>query len=205
MRSDHEHSSAAKLLSPGQVMSPFNHQALCASRSALWLLALMWCVTASSAPGVTSEYRIKAAFILNFVKFVTWPADRLTKANEPIVIGVLSQNVVALELAKLTENRAIHDHPLVVKHIQSAADLAEAHVLYITADELSRYEVVRSARNDLPTLLVSDAESCERVGATICFVIQDDRLKFSIDTQAASRSRLKVSSYLQQLAISRPN
>jgi hypothetical protein len=175
------------------------------SRCTRWCFALFICstgwISAFAAPNLASEYKVKAAFILNFTKFVSWPEERLINPDEPIVIGVLSENLVALELGKIVQDRRVNEHPLLVKHVTSASDAAGAHVLYVPSNERAHYEALRLPRDDKPLLVIADDEFCATIAATICFVNQEDRLRFRIDNEGAARSKLKISSHLLQLAM----
>ena len=40
-----------------------------------------------------TEYEVKAAFLLNFAKFVDWPASSFPASDSPMVIGVLGDDL----------------------------------------------------------------------------------------------------------------
>jgi hypothetical protein len=50
-------------------------------------------------------------------------------------------------------------------------------------------------------LAVGESEGFARNGGVINFFVEDKRLRFEINTDAASRARLKVSSRLLRLAV----
>src|SRR5437762_13934361 len=61
------------------------------------------------------EYRIKAAYIFNFAKFVSWPSAAFASANAPIVIGIVGNDPFGSELDQTIAGKTIERHPLQVK------------------------------------------------------------------------------------------
>jgi hypothetical protein len=58
------------------------------ARRWVWLLILAtWPAQAESR-----EYQIKAAFLVNFMQFVTWPSTIFTREDAPFCIGVLGDD-----------------------------------------------------------------------------------------------------------------
>ena len=45
-----------------------------------------------NGPSVSPEYKVKAAFLYNFIKFVEWPEEKLGEPNKPIVIGIVGKD-----------------------------------------------------------------------------------------------------------------
>src|SRR5207247_7064897 len=63
------------------------------------------------------EYRIKAAYIFNFAKFVSWPSTAFASANAPIVIGIVGNDPFGSELDQTIAGKTIERHPLQVKRL----------------------------------------------------------------------------------------
>lgn len=69
-------------------------------RSGLALAAavlLLACVSVTSYPARAAaaeplEYQVKAAFLLNFTKFVQWPASAFADENSPVAICILGED-----------------------------------------------------------------------------------------------------------------
>ena len=59
------------------------------ARSFLLTLATLAMSVALHAQPASSEYRIKAVFLFNFVQFVEWPPDAFASSTAPIVICVV--------------------------------------------------------------------------------------------------------------------
>ena len=78
-----------------------------------------------------SEYQVKALFLLNFIKYVNWPAERPLGRSAPIVIGVLGQDNFNDSLTSAVEGKTIDGRSIVIKHVSEDDDLERLrHPLY---------------------------------------------------------------------------
>src|SRR5687767_15583699 len=100
-----------------------------------WMWRLCFCVlVAVSLPAqaqdtIIDEYKLKAAFVFNFTRYVDWPATRFENASSPIVIGVLQPNPFGSELENLVKGRQTNRRPIVVRQFATIAAARSAHVL----------------------------------------------------------------------------
>lgn len=156
--------------------------------------------TASGAPPISKEYKLKAAFLYHFAKFVEWPANRFANADSPIVIGVLRENPFGDELTLTVEGRKINNRRIVVMVIRSAADVAKAHLVFVGAAHDARLGRFKEALQGSAVLSVGETPEFERQGGMITFVLQDDSLRFRVNKDAAQKVGLKISAQLQKLA-----
>lgn len=149
---------------------------------------------------VISEHQVKAAFIYNFTKFVSWPPESFAALSDPIVLGVVGESRVALELSAIVKNRKVEGRELIVKTVASAAEARAAHLLFVPAVEERRFMRMKDELSSSALLVVSDAETCAQMQVSICFIQQGDKLRFTIEPDVSQHSRLKISSHLQKLA-----
>jgi hypothetical protein len=153
----------------------------------------------SGADGV-DEYQLKAAFVGKFVKYVTWPVERLRESDAPLVVGVLGQDPFGDKLEAAFRNRKPDERPVLVRRFAGLDDLAEAHVLFVPERETPRLAEVLRAVKDVGMLLIGESDGFAARGGVINFYLEGDRLRFEINTESAKRQRLKVSSDLLKLA-----
>ena len=152
----------------------------------------------SGADGV-DEYQLKAAFIGKFVKYVTWPAERL-EGDAPLVVGVLGQDPFGDKLEAAFKSRKPDERRVVVRRFSTLDGLESAHVLFVPAQEAERLgDVLRSTR-DASLLLIGESTDFAARGGVINFYLEGDKLRFEINTDSAKRQKLKVSSDLLKLA-----
>jgi hypothetical protein len=153
---------------------------------------------------IDREYEIKAAYLYHFALYVDWPKEAAQGADK-IVIAVWGRDPIDEHLKRLEEKK-IHGKPVEVVRFKDLKDVALCHVLFIP-DAPSAGADVRAARDRLAaalgktknTLLVTEASGLTNEGAMINYYVEDNRVRFEINPQAARRAGLQVSSKLLKL------
>jgi hypothetical protein len=171
------------------------------ARIAPILVLVCLCILRASilfARSTPPEYLIKAAYLYHFAMFVDWPADAFTGRDSPIVIGIVGNDPFGPAIDDTVRDKRIDGRPLVVKRLDWAQDLRQCHILFV-ADGSRIADIVRRV-GGLSVLTVGETEDLGRHGAVINFRIEDNRVRFDINVDAAKRSRLTISSKLLNLA-----
>ena len=165
----------------------------------VWLLALGGGRAQESPP---TEYQLKAAFLLNFAKFVEWPPAAFAKADAPIVLGILGENPFGDAIEQMVRDKTINNRPLVVKGFRSSAEATNCHILFIATSEKARLpEVLKSLSEAKASVLtVGETDRFTESGGMINFVRQGNKIRFQINEAAAKSVGLKISSKLLSLA-----
>jgi len=161
-----------------------------------WVLPVRG-VDAQQSP---TEYQVKAAYVLNFLKFVEWPGDSNADIHERWIIGIVGENPFGDELTQIITGKTVQGHELGVRQFHPGEDFRVCQVLFISASEKKRLPTILAALNGLSVLTVGDMDHFIESGGTIQFVMEEKRVRFAIDISASSRARLKVSSKLLSLA-----
>jgi hypothetical protein len=177
-----------------------------AQRVARHLVAAWFALVATmSTSGVFAQpltggaEEVKAAYLYRFLAYVDWPDAAFGGPAAPIVIGVVGNDVVAAELARVLAGRSAHGRALVARRLALGDALDDVHVVYVGDAALLRSAWLQRAR-DRPLLLVADGFAALDAGASIAFVLVDDRLRFDASLRAIDRAGLRVSSRLLALA-----
>ncbi len=148
------------------------------------------------------EYDVKAAFLYNFAKFVDWPEGALPDQHSAIRVGVLGRenDPFGLALERAVSGKLINGHDLQIIHTQSLAKLKTCQIVFVSSSEEERLpEIILSLRGT-SALTVGDSEDFAPRGGAIQFTIEDDKIRFTINVDAAERAHLKLSSKLLSLA-----
>jgi hypothetical protein len=144
------------------------------------------------------EYQLKAAFLFNFTKFISWPhADVPSKFTACIV----SAKDVAEALEAVTRGKSVDGRQVVVQELRSPAPLETCQLLFIGSGQEKKVEEILAGARKLPIVTVSEDDKFLRRGGMINFVLEDGKLRFEVNIAAASRSGIGISSKLLQLAI----
>jgi len=88
----------------------------------------------------------------------------------------------------------------VVHRMQDAARLRGCRVAFVSASERGRLPRILQAVRGSSVLLVGDSPGFAAAGGMIQFQTQDNRIRFSINPDAAERAGLRLSSQLLSLA-----
>lgn len=144
---------------------------------------------------VTSESQLKAAYLVNFLKYVEWPGARGGTVN----ICLFGRDSLGPYLAGY-EGRQIAGRELRIRKVSSPEQLADCHELFIPETEEARIAAVLRWVERQPILTVSDAENFARDGGAIALIRNDGRLQFEVNNDTLGRSNLKASSQMLRLA-----
>jgi hypothetical protein len=151
----------------------------------------------AAAPSV-KEHELKAAYIYNFAKFTTWPSASFSSPTAPLIVGIAGNEQVAAALASQVKNRTVNGHSVEVRSLAPSQGIADLHILY-GADDASLASL-QQAFVTQGLLTIGDTAQFAARGGVIRFVIDGDRLQFEINSGAAKRADLTLSSQLLMLA-----
>lgn len=146
------------------------------------------------------EYRVKAAFLLNFAKFVEWPKKSFDNKKSPIIIGVLGKDPFGPLLESTVHGKTVRKRSIIVKRFKDIKTLQPCHILFVSSSESKRLSKVFTALKDVSALTVGETKRFARDGGILRFTMVAKKVRFEINADAAKRSKLKISSKLLQLA-----
>ena len=147
-----------------------------------------------------AAYKIKAAYLYNFIKFVDWPEGTFSAKTAPVTIGILGTSPFGPEIGQL-ETKTVQDHPIRLRYGQTAEELSGCQLIYIAPSAWPQLEQTMARLPQKGVLTVSGAPSFNQQGGVVRFVERDNRVRFAINLQAAQAAGLRISSRLLQLAI----
>jgi hypothetical protein len=167
------------------------------SLSLVWLLAVGGGRAQESPP---TEYQLKAAFLLNFAKFIEWPPAAFADATKPIVLGILGENPFGDVLKRTIQDKTVNNRPLEVREFPAAAEPTNCHILFIVTSEKARLPEILANLRGASVLTVGEMDHFTESGGMINFVRQGNKIRFQINEVAAKKVGLKISSKLLSLA-----
>ena len=160
-------------------------------------LALAACACAAAEP--TREYRVKAAFLLNFAQFARWPAEAFAAPEAPLRIGVLGDDPFGRALDETLRGETVRERPIEVRRSQDPTELRDCHLVFIARSERPRLERDLAAFAREPVLTVGDSDGFARLGGVINFVIERGKVRFEINPTAAKRQQVQLDAQLLNL------
>jgi len=166
--------------------------------------AVAWALTAallilpcplSGTHGANVELHVKAAYLFNFGRYVSWPQQ-----TGDVVVGVLGHDPIVEVLEKTVSGKTINGRAYRVKSFAPSETIDHCDILYIPNLQARKVAPILGAVAGHPILTVSDLEGFTNDGGMIEFLLVDDTLKFNISLSAAEKSGLKISSELLRVA-----
>jgi hypothetical protein len=155
--------------------------------------------TAAAATQTASPVELRAAFVYNFAKFTEWPAHAIAP-NDPIAVCVVNDLRASDLFRQVVKGRAIGSRGLAVRELGLGPDLKSCQIVYAPQLDAERAADLLAAVSDAPVLTISDYEHFARMGGIANFVVEDGKMRFAINVEAAQRAHLRVSSQLLALA-----
>ena len=150
----------------------------------------------------SSEYLIKAGFIYNFAKLVEWPSYAFANPAQPIVIGVLGNETFAETLERAVDGKKVEAHPFLIKRLKLTKEIKECvcHMLFIASAESSHHDEVIQLLKNSSVLTIAETPGFAKQGGIINFVLEDSKVRFEVNVEAAKQAGLNISSRLLSLA-----
>jgi|SRR6185312_6917919 len=165
-----------------------------------WACLLAFAVAPIALCQAVNEYQAKAAYLYNFGKFVEWPPESFQGPSDPLETCVLGRDPFGRWLKDSIAGKLIGGHPLEVRHVSSAAEAISCQILFVSSSEPKRVWSAISAIKKPGILTVGECSDPGECGAIINFTVENDKLRFEIDSAAAELAKLKISSRLLSLA-----
>lgn len=175
------------------------------SRTAAAILAVLALLAApasgafAQAEGRETEYRVKAAFLYNFSKFVEWPRGAFADDGSPLVLGIVGEDPFGSIIDEFAGKPAA-GRTIVVRRFPSADRIGPCHLLYVSASVRDGLPAVFRRAREVRALTVGDADGFARAGGMIGLVPVGDRIGFEVNLDPAAQAGLRISSKLLGLA-----
>lgn len=161
------------------------------------MLLLVW-LSPCQAGGV-SENQVKSAYVLNFAKFVEWPAGTAWDDNKA-TLCVVGRNVLGGALQELDGRKAGGRELHVVQYENANDKLAGCQLVFIGESERKRAAAIVAALAESSVLTISDIEDFAEKGGCIGLSYRENKIVFEVNLVVSKKSRLRFPSQLLSLA-----
>jgi len=143
---------------------------------------------------------IKASYIYNFGKLVSWPESQ-SKGN--FTIGILGDPSLYQQLITKYSGKKYGSQAIEIVQMVNAEKLGKPQILFVSRKNNEQLEAISKELAKSSTLLISEFEKGLEKGATLNFVVVDNQVKFEISEPNAAAHKLTVGSTLKSLAHNR--
>jgi hypothetical protein len=153
--------------------------------------------TRGRAQNVT-EPSLKAAFIYNFAKFTSWPADALP-ATGTFTACVAGDKDVYEGLERTVRDHRVWGHAVTVVQVQNETALKPCQMLYLSGLAPARLTMFLATTRGQAVLTISDLDDFASNGGIVQMFVENGRMRFDLNFAVARQARLQISSRLLKL------
>lgn len=165
------------------------------------ILALCAGVNSSRAGNADpSEPQLKAAFLLNFPKYVEWPANTFARTDSPIVVGIFGDEDVASEFSAMSQGKVIEGHTIHFVRVTTVSQCRGCHILFVSSSVTQKLPEILPTLQNANVLTVGESEEFLNLGGMINLSRHERRISIEVNADAAHQTQLKISSKLMALA-----
>jgi len=156
-----------------------------------------------AAPPDDAIAHVKAAYIYNFTKFVTWPDSAFDDDRAPLVVAVVESregactHAIAEEIGGKTTPRG---RPIVVRAAESLVAAAGAHLVFVADPPSIEPADLRKAVEGRAVLLVGDTPGFAETVGGIGLVVTGNRIGCEINARQAESASLRLNARLAGVA-----
>jgi hypothetical protein len=154
---------------------------------------------------------VKAAFVVNFVRYTTWPGDAFASGVAPYRLCTLGDDETVAVLERLAAATQVGERPLAVQRLAErgigsdataalAGHLRDCHVLYVARDARVDAAGLLALVAEADVLTVGDVEGFAAAGGMLELVPEGPRIAFRANPDAIGGTRLEVSAKVLKLA-----
>jgi hypothetical protein len=94
----------------------------------------------------------------------------------------------------------VEGRPFVIRHVSDVPLAGACHILFVGSAERKRFRALAGRIQGTGVLIVGETPGFTADGGVIAFSLEDGKVRFAIDAEAAAREHLRISSKLLSLA-----
>jgi len=164
------------------------------------LLTRLAIPTAIAQQNRPNDSEVKAAYLVNFGKFVREPGIQTTRTSFDICL--VGHDSMGQTIDDLAANQTIDNLPVRLRRLPDISQAKGCAIVYISADEGDRLREDLAILSPFDALTVSDASDFLDRGGMIQFLLIENHLRFAVNLNAVNHAHLVLSSELLRVASS---
>jgi hypothetical protein len=178
----------------------FARSKLCAL--AAGLIVLLSASPVRAAGDESLEYAIKATYLYKFAPFIEWPDAAFASPSSAVDLCIVGDDPFGESLSQAVAGQRIGARPVVLRHVAAAHPDSGCHIMFIAGSATQSVAAALDAVRGAHVLTITDSARDPEAKGIIHFVVQEKRVRFDIDDQAASENGITISSKVLSLALS---
>jgi hypothetical protein len=165
-------------------------QLLCAAS-----LAVMSVLATSAAAEELPEYRLKAAFLYNFIMFTEWP----TSTGGTLNLCIYGSDPFGAEIDAV-QGKAVDGRRIAVQRKNAADSLKACQIVFVAASAMDSLPRVLTGLRGQTVLTVADSTGAMHQGVALNMAVRQSKVSFEANVPAARNGGVVLSSKLLRLA-----
>src|SRR5690606_14588493 len=134
--------------------------------------------------------KIKAVFLYNFTRYFEWPEKK--RVNDFVIYVVGKNDNLITELNQLAKTKKVGNQPIEIKNTREYETDIQSHMIYFLPDAARPLSDAASRSRNKEVLVVGETAGACRSGASINFIVIDNKLRFEYNRGTAVRAGLKT-------------
>ncbi len=147
------------------------------------------------------EYALKAVFLFNLAKFVTWPDESFSADTQKFQFCLLGDTQFNQKMEATMEAETVKQRDIDVNmsvDLDSSSD--QCQIVFIAEKEKKQLDEILTYFSDRPVLTVSDMEDFAEKGGMVEFYIENNRVRLAINPDTLQAVDLRAAANLLRVA-----
>ena len=143
---------------------------------------------------------VKATYLVTFPRYVEWPEDVFSSAEDPVVLGIFGEDALDSRPEEIARKRSTSGRPIVVRRFEDIDQATGFHLVYFPEGSPVTEELLR-ALGAAHTLTVGEDEDFLSLGGSIRLALSNNRIGFLVNLLTVEDAGLEISSRMLEVAL----
>lgn len=140
--------------------------------------------------------QIKAALIINFVRYIEWPDSAFAGPDAPFTIGVIGSQPISDTLEEMIGRTIMKGRHLLVRRVQRGQKAAGCQLVFIGHSEAANPGGILSTIANPGVLTVGETPGFATAGGMIELQSIDGKIAFTVNRAVTARAGIEIGSQL---------
>jgi len=163
------------------------------------VLSTALCRFCLAQAAIPDEFQVRAAIVVNLVRFVTWSPPK-GNSHSPLVVGLLGYDQQSAALETYLSTHSIDGRQFQIRKVGHGDKTDDFQIVYVASSEQRHFEEIAEALARSGALTISDDRAFAMTGGIVGLPVVGDRIEIQINLLRAQQSSLVISSRLLGLA-----
>jgi hypothetical protein len=169
-------------------------------RSFIALVSILGIISFPVFAANNKESLVKAAFIINFTRFIEWSGDKSISKRTKIDVCVLGDSDIINAFDFIKDSSPSNVSIILVKENILSNISPHCHMLFISQSEESRLDDVLAIVENKQVLTIADSSSFAERGVMMGLVKEENKIKLVINKKSIVAAGLYVDAGLLEIA-----